>query len=157
MAWVMPGSDAGELSELLGRFDWLARQPVAEQNREFLAAQAAYTKDANQTNRLRLALALSLPQAPWRDDARVVALLADEMDTRSRPTLRRQASQLLFRLIMERQRLVKEEQRRVETAQQELKRLEGSVHDERRKAEDLQQKLDALREIDRNAIKPARR
>lgn len=148
---------AFDLAELLERYERLAGQPVEEQRKEFAAAQAGYDKEATEASRLRLALALSLPQAPWRDDARVVSLLADPAIEQN-PSLRRRAGQLMYRLTVERQRLIREEQKRTENGQQsEQKRLEGLLHDERRKTEELQQKLDALREIDRNSIKPPRR
>jgi hypothetical protein len=152
----IPG-DAREAFALLDRYDRVASQSIDEQKREYAAAQAAYDTKASDNARLRLALALSLPQAPWRDDARVIALTA-EWTNDGRPSLRREVAQLLYRLTVERQRQVKEEQRRVDAAQQaEQKRTDGLLHDEHKKVEDLQQKLDALREIDRTTLKPPRK
>jgi len=149
--------DTRGASDTLAWFDRVAGLPVDEQRREFTAVQSAFEKTASDSNRLRLALALSLPQAPWRDDARVISLLA-EWATDTKPTLTRQVAQLLYRLTVERQRLLKDEQRRSEGLQQgEQKRTEALLHDERRKVEELQQKLDALREIDRNTLKAPRR
>jgi len=146
-----------EVADVLAWFDRLASLPVDEQRREFAAAQAAFDKAPGDVARLRLAMAFNLPQAPWRDDARVVVLLA-EWAPDGQPTLTRQVGQLLYRLTIERQRLIKEEQRRSDTIQQgEQKRVEALLHDERKKVEDLQQKLDALREIDRNTLKAPRR
>jgi hypothetical protein len=154
---LMTVLDARDVSELLERFERVAAQSTDEQKREFLIAQAAFEQKANETNRLRLALALSLPQVPWRDDVRVISLLA-EWVADPNPTLRRQVAQLLYRVTVERQRLIREEQRRVEGLQQgEQKKAEALLHDERKKVEELQQKLDALREIDRNTLKPPRR
>jgi hypothetical protein len=150
-------ADGREVSQLLAWFERLASQPTEEQKREFTAAQAAFEQSPNESNRLRLVLALCLPQAPWRDDARVISMIA-EWSTDTSPTLRRQVAQLLYRLTVERQRLIKDEQRRADVSQQgELRRTEALLHDERKKVEDLQQKLDALREIDRNTLKPARK
>jgi len=149
--------DTRGASDTLAWFDRVANLPVDDQRKEFAAAQSAFDKTANDSNRLRLALALSLPQVPWRDDAKVISLLA-EWASDSKPTLTRQVAQLLFRLTVERQRLIKDEQRRSESLQQgEQKRAEAALHDERKKVEDLQQKLDALREIDRNTLKAPRR
>jgi hypothetical protein len=157
---LIPATRAGDgrqVSELLERFERVSSQSAEEQKREFMAAQTAFEQDPNESSRLRLALALSLPQATWRDDARVVSLLAEWVADAS-PSLRRQVAQLLYRLTIERQRLIKDEQRRAEGLQQaELKRNEALLHDDRKKVEELQQKLDALREIDRNTLKPARR
>jgi hypothetical protein len=159
--WSMPGADAREVSELLERYERLIGQPVDEQKKEVASAQAAFERSPGELSRLRLALALCLPQASWRDDARVVSLLAEGANEPN-PSLRRQMAQLLYRLTVERQRLLKEEQRRLEGLQQsDQKRTEAALqtalHDEKKKVEELQQKLDALREIDRNTIKPARR
>lgn len=149
--------DARDVSELLERYERVAGQSAEEQKREFVVAQAAFEQRSNETNRLRLALALSLPQAPWRDDARVISLLA-EWVADPNPTLRRQVAQLLYRLTVERQRLLREEQRRIEGLQlSEQKKSETMLHDERKKVEELQQKLDALRQIDRNTLKSPRR
>jgi hypothetical protein len=154
---VMPSTEAAQISELLERFERVAGQSTEEQKREFAAAQTGFERAPTEQNRLRLALAFSLPQASWRDDARVISLLA-EWVADPNPTLRRDVAQLLYRLTVERQRLMKEEQRRLEGVQQgEQKRAEVLLHDERKKVEDLQQKLDALREIDRNTLKPSRR
>jgi len=152
----LPG-DGADAFLVLDRYDRLSNQSIDEQKREFAAAQAAYEAKANDTNRLRLALALSLPQAPWRDDARVIALTA-EWTVDSHPSLRREVAQLLYRLTIDRQRQIKEEQRRAEASQQaEQKRTDALLHDEHKKVDDLQQKLDALREIDRTTLKPPRK
>lgn len=146
--------DAPDVAAMLERYDRVANQSIDDQKREFGAAQSAFEKNPNATNRLRLALALSLPQAPWRDDARVISLTA-EWPADSRPSLRRDVGQLLYRLTVERQRQVKEEQRRAEAVQQsEQKRSEALLHDERKKVDELQQKLEALREIDRTTLRP---
>ena len=154
-----PGvDDARDVQMLLERFDRLSSQSIDDQKREFAAAQSAYEKEANDTNRLRLLLALSLPQAPWRDDARVIALTAEWTADATHPSMRRDVARLLYRLTVERQRQIKDEQRRAETVQQaEQKRTDTLLHDEHKKVEDLQQKLEALREIDRTSLKPQRK
>jgi hypothetical protein len=150
--------DTRDAQTLLERFDRLANQSIDDQKREFAAAQSAFDKNSSDTNRLRLVLALSLPQAPWRDDARVISLTAEWMADAAHPSMRRDVARLVYRLTVERQRQVNEELHRAETAQQaEQKRTDALLHDEHKKVEDLQQKLEALREIDRTTLKPPRK
>ena len=100
-----------------------------EQRREFNAAQAAYDKTANDTTRINLALAMLLPRAPWRDDARIHSLLGGvEASPDKQPSARYDFAQLLLKLLSERQRAQREE---------------------RRKTEEMQQKIESLRAIDR--------
>lgn len=149
--------DNRDAQTLLERFDRLSNQSIDDQKREFAAAQSAFEKNPDDTNRLRLVLALSLPQAPWRDDARVIALTAEWTADVAHPSMRRDVAKLVYRLTVERQRQVKEEQHRAQTTQAEQKRTETLLNDEHKKVEDLQQKLDALREIDRTTLKPPRK
>jgi hypothetical protein len=150
--------DTRDAQTLLERFDRLANQSIDDQKREFSAAQSAFERNPSDTNRLRLVLALSLPQAPWRDDARVIALTAEWTADAAHPSMRRDVARLVYRMTVERQRQVKDEQHRADAAQQaEQKRTDALLHDERKKVEDLQQKLDALREIDRTTLKPPRK
>lgn len=134
----------------------LASASLDEQRREYQAAQAAIGKEYSEGNRIRLALALSLPNAPWRDDNKLINLLETP------PGLLRRSDaplhQLLFlitRQAQERQRL-RDEQRKRENElledqkrlREELRRHEAELLEERRRNEDLQMKLDALRRID---------
>ena len=134
----------------------LASASPDEQRREYQAAQAAISKEYSEGNRIRLALALSLPNAPWRDDNKLINLLETP------PGLLRRSDaplhQLLFlitRQAQERQRLRDEQRKRENELLEEQKRLrdeqrrhEAELLEERRRNEDLQMKLDALRRID---------
>jgi hypothetical protein len=104
--------------------------PADEQRREYQAAQAAFEQQPGDLQRLRLALLLSLARAPWRDDTRTLQLLAGmEAVPAGQPSPRRDLAVLIQKLVAERQRQLREEHRKVE---------------------DLQQKLDSLRAIDRD-------
>lgn len=130
--------EAREVAELLDYYEHLNGMAPDEQRREYAAAQAAFERQAGDAQRLRLALVLLLPRSPWRDDGRVLNLLGGlEAVPAERPSPRRDLALLLQKLVGERQRLLR---------------------DEHRKADDLQQKLDALRAIDRESRqKPPRR
>jgi hypothetical protein len=131
-------AETREVVELLEFHDRLVAMPAEEQRREYQSAQAAFEKQPGDSQRLRLALLLTQPRAPWRDDARALQLLGGmEAVPAGQPSPRRDLAVLIQKLVAERQRQVREEHRR---------------------AEDLQQKLDGLRAIDRESRqKPPRR
>jgi hypothetical protein len=131
-------NETREVIELLDFNQRLAGMATEEQRREYLAAQAAFDKQPGDTQRLRLALLLTLPRTAWRDDARALQLLAGmEAVPPGQDSPRRDLAALIQKLVAERQRQVREEHRKVE---------------------DLQQKLDGLRAIDRETRqKPPRR
>lgn len=127
-----------EVIELLDYHEKLIGMAADAQRREYQAAQADFERHAGAAQRLRLALLLTLPRAPWRDDARALQLLdAIEAETADRSSPHHDLALLIQKLVGERQR---------------------QLRDEHRKVEDLQQKLDALRTIDREMRqKPPRR
>lgn len=134
----------------------LASASSDDQRREYQAAQAAIGKEFSEVNRIRLALALSLPGAPWRDDNKLTSLME------ASPTLLKRSDSplhqllfLVFKQAQERQRLRDEQRKRESELLEEQKRLrdelrrhEAELLEERRRNEDLQMKLDALRRID---------
>jgi hypothetical protein len=127
--WV--SGEAREVAELLEYYEKLNGMAADEQRREYTAAQSAFERQSGDQQRLRLALAMLVPRAPWRDDARVLQLLAGlEPVSVDRASPRHELALLLQKLVSERQRLLR---------------------DEHKKTEDLQQKLDALRAIDRES------
>jgi hypothetical protein len=131
-------AETREVIELLDFHDRLTGMAADELRREYQAAQAAFDKQPGDVQRLRLALLLTLTRAPWRDDARALQLLGGmEAVPPGQPAPRRDLAVLIQKLVAERQRQVREEHRKVE---------------------DLQQKLDSLRAIDRETRqKPPRR
>lgn len=150
-------SDAELVLELLLRMDQLSGQSAEAQHLELLAAQGEFERNSGDgLVRLRLALALSLPRVATRDDARVIALLADWPAT-GEPSLRREVVMLVHRLTLERQRLLKEEAKRYEALREEHRRTDAALRESQRKLEELQQKLGALRAIDRDSRRQPRR
>jgi hypothetical protein len=132
--------EAHEVAGMLAHYRSVAVAPADEQRRDIAAAQATYEKTANDATRLTLALALLLPHAPARDDARVQALLgAVAPATGGSPSARHDLAQTLLALVVERQR----EQRKSD-------QLAHQLREERRKADDMQQKIESLRAIDRD-------
>jgi hypothetical protein len=84
-----------------------------------------------------------LPRVPWRDDARAQSLLSGvEAATGEPRSVRHDLAQLLLKLVAERQRAQRDEQRKTD-------QLANLVREERRKVEEMQQKIESLRAIDR--------
>ncbi len=145
----VPG-EAREVVAMLAAHEHMAAAKPEEQRREFNAAQAAFEREATDVTRLNLALTLLLPRAPWRDDARVQSLLSGvgtAGDGQASP--RRDFAQLLLRLVAERQRAHRDELRKAESLGQQLR-------EERRRSEEMQQKIESLRSIDRDLRKSRR-
>lgn len=140
-------ASGGQAVALLAYFERIAELPVERQQAELAAAQGAFERNAGAGNRLRLAMVLSLPQVPWHDNARVIALVAPLTQAQAEDAAPlRNLALLLQKSAAERLRLG-DEQRRRETA----------LRAEQRRSEELQQKLDALRAIDRDMRRPAPR
>lgn len=139
-----PAPDAAhEVAGALANYERLATSKADEQRREFNAARAAHERTPNDTTRLHLALAMLLPRAPWRDDARVQLLLGGiEAAPDKAHSAHYDLAQLLLRLLSERQRAQRDEQRKADQFMIQLR-------EERRKTEDMQQKIESLRAIDR--------
>lgn len=134
-----------EAREVAGMLDHYRRTAAAtpdEQRRDLVAAQAAYDKTPGDAARLALSLALLLPQAT-HDDARVEALLgAVAAGSGGQASARYDLAQTLLVLLTERQRLQRDDLRKQE-------QLSHQLREERRRSEELQQKIDSLRAIDR--------
>lgn len=121
--------EPGEVAELLAYYERLTRMAPDAQRREYAAAQAAYEQQPGDAARLRLALLMALPRAAWRDDARLLSLLGGMKPVPAgEVSPRRELALLIEKIVGERQRQVREEQR---------------------KAEEAEQKVNALRSIDR--------
>jgi hypothetical protein len=139
--------ESQEVAGMLANFERLATLKPEEQRREFNAAQAAHERAPNDATRLNLALAILVPRAPWRDDARVQSLLGGvESASGERRSPRHDLAQLLLRLVAERQRTQRDEQRKAEQLAQQLR-------EEKRKTEEMQLKMESLRAIDRETYK----
>lgn len=123
-----------EVAALLSYYQRLQALSAEELRREHLIASQAFARDKTEFARLRLVLVMCVPGAGWRDeqkkppwdDARLLALL-DAAPARSAPaeSPRRHFVTLLQKLVSERMR-------------------------EQRRADELQQKLDAMLEIERS-------
>ncbi|HUF81768.1 MAG TPA: hypothetical protein VMN03_11570 [Burkholderiales bacterium] len=121
-----PASDAEYLLSYFQQARALAGPAL---NREHETARQAYASSRSDFNRVRFAIMLSMPQAVFNDDARALELLA--------PISRNPGGQLqgLAYLLV--------------AHLQERRRLDSSL-------QDLQQKLDALKSLERSMIEKKR-
>jgi hypothetical protein len=147
-------SEPSQVEGLLAYYHRLAAAPLDTQRKEHLDAVAANERAPDDATRLRLALSLMLPGVPWRDDARVTQLIA-AVDTSSggQSSPRHDFVVLIEKMLQLRREEQKRCEQRVETQREEKRRLElrlEATREECKKAEVLQQKLDELRDIDRD-------
>jgi hypothetical protein len=116
----------GELDRLLLYFDSIKRLAGRDLTRELGSARQAYDENKSDYNRARFALLLSMPGASFRDEAKAIELLEPLVkDARAEQSPLRGLANLVYQLIAE--------QRRQE-----------------RNARGLQEKLDALRTLERS-------
>jgi hypothetical protein len=120
------GRQAGtDVENLVLYHQHIRKLSAAELAREHEAARQTYNRDRSAFNRARLAMMLSLPNTPFNDDGRAIDLLD--------PVVRDASGKLHALALMLTSHL------------QEQRRLSASMHD-------LQQKLDALRSLERSLI-----
>ena len=120
--------EAEEALALLVDLQKLVLAGPDEQKRELAAATQALSRQKSDTARLRLGMLQSLPAAGG-DEARALATLEPILKQGTGPT--RMVATVLVAQLGERQRAVREEKKR---------------------AEDLQQKLDALKALERSLL-----
>jgi len=121
-----PASDA---ESLLLYFQHLRKLSAPELGREHESARQGYNRARSDFNRLRFAMVLSLPNATFNDDGRALDLLE--------PVARNSSARLQGLALV------------LSTHLQEQKRLSASV-------QGLQQKLEALRSLERSMIERTR-
>ena len=91
--------------------------------RELAAANLALTRARSDANRIRLAMLLTLPTAGPPDDARALSLLEPVVGRGGNASPMKQIASLLYAQISERARSVREEQRKTAAAQEKLDAL----------------------------------
>jgi hypothetical protein len=91
--------------------------------RQLAAANLALTRTRSDANRIRLAMLLTLPTAGSPDDPRALSLLEPIVGRSGNASPLKQIAALLYAQITERLRSVREEQRRTAVAQEKLDAL----------------------------------
>jgi hypothetical protein len=156
-------SERTQVENLLAYYHRLSSASLDVQRKEHLDAVAANDRAPDEEARLRLALTLMLPGVPWRDDARAAQILATvDSAGGDQSSPRHDFVVLIEKMLQLRREDQKKCDQRVDGLREEKRRLEQrleSAREDCKRAEVLQQKLDELRDIDRDlrSKRPSRR
>lgn len=150
-------AERSEVEALLANYRRLSSAALDVQRKEFLEAQSDNERSPDDSTRLRLALTYVLPGVPWRDDARVQQLLAAiETPAADQVSPRRDLALLIEKMLQSRRDDLKKCEQRSDALREDRRKLEQRLElsrEECKRAEVLQQKLDELRDIDRDLRK----
>lgn len=140
----LPGaeSEPADVERMLEYYERVARLKESELAKEYESARNDFEKQQTESNRMQLAILLSLPQAGFRDDTSALGLVQAWTRDRSLAESRLRPLALLL------QNHLAESLRVTEALQTQSVRL----RDEQRKAEAFQQKLEALLEMEMKMI-----
>jgi len=126
--------------ELLLYFDYLRKQPAAELAKEYDKARQSLTQARTDVNRIRLALLLALPNTSFHDTAAALTLVNESLkDTRSPSSGLHGLANLLSASLTEQQRITDD--------------LSQKWKDEQKRADGLQDKVDAIKNMEKNLIR----
>jgi hypothetical protein len=115
--------DEQQALALLADLQRYAVDPGEDLKREMVAANAALARSRSDANRIRVAMLLTLPLAGPPDDARALTLLEPVVAKSGNSSPLKQIAAVLYAQIVERSRSVREEQRRTAAAQEKLDAL----------------------------------
>ncbi|BBP05061.1 hypothetical protein TPL01_18650 [Sulfuriferula plumbiphila] len=124
-------------------YDYLHKQPAAELVKEYDKARQSLAQARTDVNRVRVALLLVLPNAPFHDTTAALGLLNEltkETKTAS-PGLRGLAGMMAM--------LIAEQQR----ANNNVEDLSQKLKDEQKRADQLQGKVDGIKNMEKNLIR----
>jgi hypothetical protein len=125
----------GQMEDIMQYYDALRKQPAAELGRVYDKVKQNFVQNKSDANRARLVLLLILPNTSFRDITSALYLL-NEWPRDAKPTTGLQSFRnLLAALLTEQQRLnqtadelsqkLKEEQKRVETLQNQIEAIKS--------------------------------
>jgi hypothetical protein len=143
LSW-MPSVESGasDVERLLEYHQRAMMLKGPELSREYERVRLEFERDGSDVQRLRLALMLSIPGTVFRDDSAAIGLLQPILKERRQSESRlRPLAQLLQSYVLD--------LRRTEDA---LQAQSAKLREEQRRAEALQQKLEALLEMEMKMI-----
>ncbi len=127
--------DDQQALSLLGFLGQISSASMDDQKREYQNASQQFQKAKTDVNRLRFAALLMLPNTAFQDDAKALGVLEGVSAKNASPI--RELALFLHGQLAERQRQVREEQKRADAIQQKLdnlKAIERSLLDRERKS-----------------------
>lgn len=131
----------GRMDDMMEFYESVRKQPPAEITRIYDKVKQNFVQNKSDSNRARLVLLLILPQTSFRDITSATYLLNEwPRDSKSATNLQ-SFRNLLASLLAEQQRLT----HNVEELSQKLK-------DEQKRAETLQNQIDAIKNMEKNLI-----
>jgi hypothetical protein len=130
-----PEPQQNELNRLLMQVESVRKMPAAEAARELEQARQVFGRSKTEYNRLLYAVLSLLPSTGGPDDAKAAALLEPMLKDRTNPSngLRAFAAFLYFQIAEDR-------------------KMEERMREEQKRADSLQEKLDALKEVEKSLI-----
>lgn len=131
----------GDVDAVLKYYHRVLTLKGAELGREYERARQNFEHAPSEAHRLRLAILLSLPGAAFRDDSAAIGLLQPLVKEGLEESTLKPLAQLMQNYILE--------LRRTEDA---LQAQSAKLRDEQRRAEALQQKLEALLQMEMKMI-----
>jgi len=147
----------------LAYFRYVSSLSGEELKKEYTAVNQVYAKNKNDSSRLQVALLLSLPNTSFRDDAKALGLLKEFLVNKANESSQlKDFALLLSAQIAEHKRQeekLKTEQSRNEELEQKLEGLKDMLQTEQthseelgQQLEELEQKLEALKVIEKSII-----
>ncbi len=147
----------------LAYFHYVSSLSGEELKKEYTTVNQAYAKNKNDSSRLQLALLLSLSNTSFRDDAKALGLLKEFLANQANESSQlKDFALLLSAHIAEHKRQeekLKTEQSRIEELEQKLEGLKDKLQTEQthgeelgQQLEELEQKLEALKVIEKSII-----
>ena len=147
-------SENGDVPWLLSYAEWIRTLPPDELQQLFTSTEAGFEQEDTPARRIRLALLLSLDDAPFRDDTRAQQLLQQYLEGKTTgPTGYRDFAALWLQVLEERERWHEDQVRLEQALAKERKQRESSqqqLETSKEQLQTLQQQLDALKAIEEN-------
>jgi hypothetical protein len=131
----------GQMEDIMQYYDALRKQPTAELGRVYDKVKQNFVQNKSDTNRARLVLLLILPNTPFRDMTSALYLLNEwPRDAKSATSLQ-SFRNLLAALLTDQQRL-----------NQNVDELSQKLKEEQKRVETLQNQIEAIKRMEKNLI-----
>ena len=129
-------------AEIMRNYDTLSKQPATEIAKAYSKALQDFSATRSDSNRLRLAMLLALPDTPFHDTSTALNLLNDwpQSETDSPSALRGFARLLSVLLIQQQQ------------SNNALNEMTQKIKEEQKRADALQDKIDAVKDMEKNLM-----